>query len=125
VDSEQREHFNGMLIRPLEVSFALKRSKCEMSEAANECFKAFSVVIKKIESQDLIQEALAYNIYPTQTGWKLPKEVKRNDKGLITLAFDFKDQSTYKTPSAGWLKFVEEKCNEMCGNYLPREHEDM
>jgi hypothetical protein len=51
--------------------------------------------------------------------------VKCNDEGLITLAFDFKEQSTYETPSVGWLKFVEEKCNEMCGNYLAREHEDM
>jgi hypothetical protein len=80
-----------------------------MSEAADECFKVFNVVIKKIGSRDLIQEALAYNIYPTQTRWKLSKEVK----------------STYKTPSAGWLKFVEEKCNEISGSYLAREHEDM
>jgi hypothetical protein len=50
---------------PLEVSFALKRPKFEMSEAADECFNAFSTVIKKIGSQDLVQEALAYNIYPT------------------------------------------------------------
>lgn len=96
-----------------------------MSEAADECFKAFSTLIKKIGSQDLIQEALAYNIYPTQTRWKLPKEVKCKDKELVTLAFDFKEQSTYKVPSARQLKFVEERCNEMCGNHLAREHEDM
>jgi hypothetical protein len=96
-----------------------------MSEAANECVKAFNTVIKKIGSQDLVQEALACNIYPTQTGWKLPKEVKCKDEELITLAFDFKEQSTYKALSVGWLKFIEEKCNKMCGNYLAREHKDM
>jgi hypothetical protein len=37
------------------------------------------------------QEDLAYNKYPTRIGWKLPKEVKRNDEGLITLAFDFNE----------------------------------
>jgi hypothetical protein len=36
-------------------------------------------VIKKIGSRDLIQEALAYNIYPTRTRWKLLKEVKCNE----------------------------------------------
>jgi hypothetical protein len=90
-----------MMMSPLEVSFALKRSKCEMSEAADECFKPFSTTIKKIGSQDLVQEALAYNIYPTRTTWKLPKEVKCKDEELVTLTFDFKEQSTYKVPSTG------------------------
>lgn len=54
-----------------------------MSEAADECFKAFSVVIKKIGSRDLVQEALAFNKYPTRIGWKLLKEAKCNDEVLI------------------------------------------
>jgi hypothetical protein len=33
---------------PMEVNFTFKRSKCEMSEAAEECFKAFHAVTKKI-----------------------------------------------------------------------------
>jgi hypothetical protein len=80
-----------------------------MSQAADECFKAFNTIIKKIGSQDLVQEALACNIYPTQTGWKLLNEVKCKDEELITLAFDFKEQSTYKALLAGWQKFIEEK----------------
>jgi hypothetical protein len=40
---------------------------------------------------------------------KLPKEVKCKDEELVTLAFDFKEQSTYKAPSSGWLRFIEEK----------------
>jgi hypothetical protein len=103
----------GMLMSPLEVSFALKRPKFEMSEVVDECFNAFSTVIKKIGSRDLVQEALSYNIYSTYNRWKFPKEVKCNDKELITLAFDFKEQSTYKAFSTGWLKFIEERCNEM------------
>jgi hypothetical protein len=31
----------------LKISFALKRPKCEMNEAADECYKAFNTVIKK------------------------------------------------------------------------------
>jgi hypothetical protein len=114
-----------MLMSPLEVSFALKRPKCEMNEAANECYQAFNAIAGKIGSRDLIQEALAYNLYPTRTGWKLPKEVKSKDGELITLDFTFKEQSSHKAPSAGWLQMIEEKCNKICGNYLTREHEDM
>jgi hypothetical protein len=125
VDSEQHEDFKGMLRSPLEVSFALKRPKCEMSEAADECFKDFSTIIKKIGSQDLVQEVLAYNLYPTRIGWKLPKEMKCKDEELVILAFDFKEQSSYKAPLARWLNFIEEKCCEMCDNYHTREHKDM
>jgi hypothetical protein len=31
----------------------------------------------------------------------------------------------YKAPLAEWLRFIGENCNEICGNYLTREHEDM
>jgi hypothetical protein len=110
---------------PLRISFSLKRRKCELGEAAKECYVAFNTVVKKIGSRDLIQEALAYNIYPTRTVWNLPKEVKSKDEGLVTLAFRFKEQSSYKAPSVEWLRFIEEKCNEICRNYLTREHEDM
>jgi hypothetical protein len=57
-----------LLMSPLEVSFALNRPKCVMSEAADECYKAFNTIIRKIGSWDLVQEALAYNIYPNRTG---------------------------------------------------------
>ena len=50
-------------------------------------------------------------------------EVKNEE--LVTLAFSFMEQSSYKAPSAGWFRLIEEKCNEICGNYLTREHEDM
>jgi hypothetical protein len=96
-----------------------------MSEATDECYKAFNTFIRKFGSQDLVQEALAYNMYLTWTRWKLSKEVKLKDEELVTLAFDFKEQSSYKAPSTGWLRFIEVKCYEMCGNYLTREHEDM
>jgi hypothetical protein len=110
---------------PLRISFSLKRWKCELGEDAKECYVAFNTVVKKIGSRDLIQGALAYNIYPTRTVWNLPKEVKSKDEGLVTLAFGFKEQSSYKAPSVEWLRFIEEKCNEICRNYLTREHEDM
>jgi monoamine oxidase len=44
---------------------------------------------------------------------------------LITLAFEFKEQASYKAPSVGWMKIIEDRCNEIVGNYLMREHKDM
>jgi hypothetical protein len=52
----------------LVISFGLKRHKCDMGEAAKSCYKAFNNVTEKIGSRDLIQEFLAYNIFPTRIG---------------------------------------------------------
>jgi hypothetical protein len=57
-----------MLMNPLVISFGLKRHKCDMGEAAKSCYKAFNNVTEKIGSRDLIQEFLAYNIFPTRIG---------------------------------------------------------
>jgi hypothetical protein len=76
LDSEHHDDLKGMLMSPLDISFGLKRAKCDMDEATENCYKAFNTVAKKIGSWDLIQEFLAYKIFPTCTRWKLSKEVK-------------------------------------------------
>jgi hypothetical protein len=89
---------------PLEISFGLKRPKCNIRKAAKTCYKAFNAVAEKIGSRDLIQEFLAYNIFPTGTRWKLMKEVKSKEGELVTVAFEFKEQASFKAPSLGWLQ---------------------
>lgn len=49
VDSEHREDFKDMVMSPLEISFSLKSPKCEMGKAAENCYKTFNVVAKKID----------------------------------------------------------------------------
>lgn len=61
---------------PLKVSFGLKRPNYRMSEAIQDDYKAYNVVVERIGTQDLIQEFLAYNVFPTQTGWKVPNVSK-------------------------------------------------
>jgi hypothetical protein len=76
VDSENCDEFKGILMSPLKISFSLKRPKCKMNEVVEECYNTFNTDVEKIGSRDLIQEALAYNIFLTRIRWKLPKEVK-------------------------------------------------
>jgi hypothetical protein len=97
---------------PLQISFGLKRSKYKMNDTAENCYKAFNDVSEKIISRDLIQEFLAYNTYPTHTGWKLPKVVKSREGELITFAFQFKEQALFQTPLSRWLKLIETKCHK-------------
>jgi hypothetical protein len=91
VDSEHRVDFKDMLMSPLEISFSLKKPKCAIEEDPETCYKAFNVVVEKIGSGHLIQEFLAYNIFPTCIGWKLLKEMRSKEGELVTLAFEFKE----------------------------------
>jgi hypothetical protein len=94
VDSENHEDVKSMSLSPLRTSFSLKKPNCDMGEATEKCYKIFNTVAKRIGSWDLVQGALAYNIFPTQTGWKLPKEVKTKKDELVTLSFEFKEQAS-------------------------------
>jgi hypothetical protein len=51
--------------------------------------------------------------------------VKSKEGELVTVAFEFKEQASFKAPSLGWLQLVEKKCNEIARNYLVKEHEAM
>jgi hypothetical protein len=51
----------------------VKRPECNMNEAAETCYNTFKTIVEKVGTRDLIQEALAYNILPACTRWKLSK----------------------------------------------------
>jgi adenine-specific DNA methylase len=50
VSSDQHEDFKGILMSPLRVNFELKRPKFEMNKVADECYKDFNALVKKIGS---------------------------------------------------------------------------
>ena len=87
---------------PLKISFGLKRPNYRMSGATQDAYKAYNIVVKRIGTWDLIQEFLAYNVFPTQTRWKIPKtskskegDKKDGDDKLVTLAFVFEEQALF------------------------------
>jgi hypothetical protein len=131
---KEREDFKHIVMSPLKISFDLKRPNYRMNGDAKKNYGAFNIMVGRIGTRDLIQEFLAYKVFPTQTGWKLPKVPKvskakkgRKDEGddkLVTLPFKFKEQASFKAPSE-WLIFIESRCNEIVGDYLVMEDEAM
>lgn len=65
IDSKQRGDFKHMVISPLKVSFSLKRPNCKMNGATQYAYKAYNIVARRIGTQDLVREFLAYNVLPT------------------------------------------------------------
>jgi hypothetical protein len=59
-----REDITEIIMRPIWSRFGLRKPKVEIDEAAEACRRAFSTVCSFIGTRDLIQEHVAYRIWP-------------------------------------------------------------
>jgi hypothetical protein len=63
-DLKTREDVKEIIMRPIWQRFGLRKSKVEIDEAAEECRKAFGIVCSFIGTRDLVQEHIAFRVWP-------------------------------------------------------------
>jgi hypothetical protein len=63
-DLKSQEDIKSIIMRPIWQRFGLRRPKVEMKEAVEECQKAFGVVFSFIGTRDLVQEHIAFRVWP-------------------------------------------------------------
>jgi hypothetical protein len=123
-DEKKREKLKTLVLSPLSLSFGLTRPLCRM-EPGSPCQQAvaeFRVVAKQIGTRDLVQEYLAYRVFPTLSEWNMPKlKGIKEKKELVRLPYKFKFEKQFKGPCQEWLEMIETMCNEILGNYTKKE----
>jgi hypothetical protein len=72
-DLEAREDIKEIIMRPIWSRFGLRKPKVEIDEAAETCQRAFSTVCAFIGTRDLVQEHVAYRIWPLIDSWEMLK----------------------------------------------------
>jgi hypothetical protein len=78
----------------------------------------FLVIVEHIGTRDLVQEFLAFRVFPTLKEWDMPKLKGEKKKGeLIRLPYHYKFKKHFKVPCQEWLDTIEVLCNEVLGNY--------
>jgi hypothetical protein len=94
-----------------------------MNEAAEECQRAFGVVCSFIGTRDLVQEHIAFRVWPLVEKWEMPKETVRepDEGGLVRLKYTFKYGDKFVEPDDDWLKSIEAISDELLGVYLKAE----
>jgi hypothetical protein len=94
-----------------------------MDEAAEECQRAFGVVCSFIGTRDLIQEHIAFRVWPHAEKWEMPKEIVRepDEGGLGRLKYTFKYGDKFVEPDDDWLKSIEAISDELLGSYSRAE----
>jgi hypothetical protein len=63
-DLNAREDIKEIIMRPIWSCFGLRKPKVEIDEAAEACRRAFSIVCSFIGTRDLVQEHVAFRIWP-------------------------------------------------------------
>jgi hypothetical protein len=86
----------------------------------------FRVVAEHIGTRDLVQEFLAFRVFPTLKEWDMSKlKGEKKKKELVRLPYHFKFKKHFKTPCQEWLDTIEVMCNEILGNYSKKEDQLM
>jgi hypothetical protein len=122
-DLKAREDIKEIIMRPIWSRFGLRKPKVEIDEAAEACQRAFSIVCAFIGTRDLVQEHVAYRIWPLIESWEMPKETITNhsEGGLVRLKYTFRFGDQFIEPDDDWLKCVENTSDELLGTYSKSE----
>jgi hypothetical protein len=122
-DLKAREDIKEVIMRPIWSRFALQRPKVEIDEMVEACQRAFSNVCSFIDTRDLIQEHIAFRVWPLVESWEMPKETTTDssDGGLVRLKYTFRFREKFDEPNDDWLKCIEATSVELLGAYSKAE----
>jgi hypothetical protein len=118
-DLKAREDIKEIIMCPISSRFGLRKPKVEIDEEAEACQRAFNTVCAFIGTRDLVQEHVAYRIWPLIDNWEMPKETinNPNEGGLVRLKYTFRFRDQFIEPDDDWLKCVENTSDELLGVY--------
>jgi hypothetical protein len=119
----EREDIKGIIQRPIWSHFGLRRPTVAIENDAEACQKAFCNVCAFIGTRDLIQEHIAYRVWPLVDNWEMPKETaaRSSEGGLIRLKYTFRYRDRFDEPNDDWLKCIEATSGELLGAYTRAE----
>jgi hypothetical protein len=122
-DLKAREDIKDIIMRPIWSRFGLRKPKVEINEVTEACQRAFSIVCAFIGTRDLVQEHVAYRIWPLVDNCEMPKETigNPNEGGLVRLKYTFRFRDQFIELDDDWLKYVENTSDELLGAYSKSE----
>jgi hypothetical protein len=122
-DLIKREDIKGIIQCPIWSRFGLRRPKVEIDDAAEACQRAFSTVCSFVGTRDLMQEHIAFRVWPLVENWDMPKETttETTEGGLVRLKYTFRFRDRFDELNDDWLKSIEAISDELLGIYSKAE----
>jgi hypothetical protein len=83
----------------------------------------FSNVCAFIGTRDIIQEHIAYRVWPLVDNWEMSKDTVAGsiEGGLVRLKYSFRFSDRFDEPNDDWLKSIEATSDELLGAYTRAE----
>jgi hypothetical protein len=93
----EREDIKEIIQRPIWSCFGLRRPMVAIESDAKACQKAFCNVCVFIGTRDIIQEHIAYRVWPLVDSWAMPKETtaESSEDGLVRLKYTFRYRENF------------------------------
>jgi hypothetical protein len=122
-DLKTREDIKEVIMRPIWSRFSLRRSKVEIDETVEACQRAFNTVCSFIGTRDLMQEHIAFKVWPLIDSWEMLKDTTTDSSegGLVRLKYTFRFREKFDEPNDDWLKCIEATSDELLGAYSKAE----
>jgi hypothetical protein len=126
-DLIKREDIKEIIQCPIWSRFGLRRPKVAIESDTEACQKAFSNVCAFIGTRDIIQEHIAYRVWPLVDSWEMLKETAAgsSEGGLVRLKYTFRYRERFDEPNDDWLKCIEATTDEFLGAYTRAEDDSL
>jgi hypothetical protein len=86
----------------------------------------FRIIAEHIGTRDLVQEFLAFKVFPTMKEWAMAKLKGEKKEGeFVRLPYHYKFKKYFKAPCQEWLDTIEIMNTEILGNYSKKEDQLM
>lgn len=126
-DLSEREDVKGIIQCPIRSCFSIRRPSISSGNKVQACLMAFNTVCTYIGTRVLVQEHIAYKVWPLVNDLEMPKEtaVGSSEGGLVYLRYTYRYRSQFGEPNDDWLEAVEATSHELLGAYTKAEDEAM
>jgi hypothetical protein len=116
-DLVEREDIKGIIQHPIWSRFGIRRPATVHGNDIEACQKAFNTVCTFICTRDLVQEHIAYRVWPFVSGWEMSKQAAAGSSqgGLVYLKYTFKYRDQFDEPNDDWLESIEATSDELLG----------
>jgi hypothetical protein len=118
-DLIERNDMKEIIQRPIWSRFGLRRPKVAIEGDVEACQKDFSNVCAFISTRVIIQEHIAYRVWPLVDNWEMPKETtaESSEGGIVRLKYTFRFIEKFDEPNDDWLKCIKATSDELLGTY--------
>jgi hypothetical protein len=121
------EGIKGIIQRPIWSRFGIRRPATTLRNEVETCQRSFNTVCTFIGTRDLVQEHIAYRVWPLVSDWEMPKQAaaRSSQDGLVYLKYTFRHRDQFDEPNDDWLDCIEATIDELLGAYTRAEDDAM